>query len=488
MAIMAILGILGTVNSAVSAVTSLYKPARRTLDYLTNRSNPNNLNDPNIILALRIKGKISEDLCYKSMRYYGYDKSQVDYQIEASKRILDITEYYELFRRGEMEYAEFKDYVAKCSFDEEEIPNLAKITKYYPTVGDLIRFAVREVFTPETIQKFGMMEDLPPAFVEAARKAGLSQEWAQAFWGAHWDLPSVNQGYALLHRGEINNSELDLLMKSLDIMPYWRDKLKKLSYNVLTRVDARRMRGMGVIDDTKLEKVYLAQGYTPEDAQALVEFTKGLELDEYTGISRSNVVNAYVDGLLDDDKLHEFLRGLGLSETATTFWYNQAIYEKTLKDIKIRTTELKEAFLEGTNSIDDIRIMLVEDGINQTYIEKVLADFKRAKITAHKNPSFEVLERWLGKGYIDEYRFIAGMRKLGYDDETIKIYLTEILDTEKPIRRRFLKQDQYIKWYVEDVMPENIVRDTLFDMGIVPAEIDILISQANEQKYSQGGQ
>lgn len=488
MAIMAILGILGTVNSAVSAVTSLYKPARRSLDYLTNRSNPNNLNDPNIILALRIKGKITPELCYKSMKYYGYDESQVDYQIEAAKRILDVTEYYELFRRGELTYAELKDYLAKCSFDETELPNLAKITQYYPTVGDLIRFAVREVFTPATVQKYGMMEDLPPAFVEAARKAGLSQEWAQAFWGAHWDLPSVNMGYAMLHRGVIGESDLDLLMKSLDIMPYWRDKLKQLSYNVLTRVDARRMRGMGVINDDKLEKVYLAQGYTPEDAQALVEFTKGLELDEYTGISRSNVVGAYVDGLLDEEKLLEYLHGLGLSETAATFWYNQAVYEKTLKDIKIRTSELKEAFLEGTNTLEEIQVKLVEDGVNQTYITNILSEFRRAKITAHKNPSFEVLERWLGKGYIDEYRFIAGMRKLGYDDETIKIYLTEILDTTKPIRRRFLKQDQYIKWYVEDVMPENIVRDTLFDMGIVPEEIEILISQANEQKYSQGGE
>lgn len=483
---MAILGILGTVNSAVSAVTSLYKPARRQLDYLTNRATPNNLNDPNVIMALRIKGKITPELCYKSMKYYGYDESQVDYQIEAAKRILDVTEYYELFRRGEIEWADFKEYAEKCSFDENEIINLAKIAQYYPTVGDLIRFAVREVFTPNTRTKFGMDEDRPAAFIEAARKAGLTQEWANAFWAAHWDLPSVNQGYALLHRGEIDESELDLLMKSLDIMPYWRDKLKQLSYNVLTRVDARRMRGMGVIDDSKLREVYLAQGYTPEDADNLVEFTKGLELDEYTGISRTNVVKAYVDGLLDDDHLIEYLTGLGLSETSVTFWSNNAIYEKTLADIKLRTSELKEAFLEGTNTLDDIRIMLVEDGVNATYINKVLDDFKRAKITAHKNPSFEVLERWLSKGYIDEYRFMSGMRKLGYDDETINIYLTELLDVTKPIKRRFLKQEQYIKWYIDDSMPEIVVRDTLFDMGIVRDEIDILISQANDIKYAEG--
>ena len=34
----------------------------------------------------------------------------------------------------------------------------------------------------------------------------------------------------MLHRGLINEGDLDLLLRSLDVMPYWRDRLKGIAY------------------------------------------------------------------------------------------------------------------------------------------------------------------------------------------------------------------------------------------------------------------
>ena len=46
-----------------------------------------------------------------------------------------------------------------------------------PSISDLITFVVREVITPDE-------------FYDWAAKQGLSREWAENYWEAHWRLPS----------------------------------------------------------------------------------------------------------------------------------------------------------------------------------------------------------------------------------------------------------------------------------------------------------
>ncbi|GAI66739.1 unnamed protein product, partial [marine sediment metagenome] len=69
-----------------------------------------------------------------------------------------------------------------------------------PPVADIITMAVREAFSPEIAARFGQYQDYPPAFEEWAQKKGLSKEWSQRYWAAHWSLPSAQQGFEMLHR------------------------------------------------------------------------------------------------------------------------------------------------------------------------------------------------------------------------------------------------------------------------------------------------
>ncbi|GAH60596.1 unnamed protein product, partial [marine sediment metagenome] len=80
-----------------------------------------------------------------------------------------------------------------------------------PPVADIITMAVREAFSPEIAARFGQYEDYPPDFEYWAERKGLSKEWSQRYWAAHWALPSAQQGFEMLHRGVVNNDELDLL-------------------------------------------------------------------------------------------------------------------------------------------------------------------------------------------------------------------------------------------------------------------------------------
>ncbi len=142
-----------------------------------------------------------------------------------------------------------------------------------PPVADIITMAVREAFTPAIAARFGQYEDLPTEFVEWVGKKGLSKEWAERYWAAHWSLPSPQQGFEMLHRGVIGEADLNMLMRALDIMPFWRDKLIQIAYRPLTRVDVRRMYALGVIDVSGVMKAYTDLGYNKYNADLMTKFT-----------------------------------------------------------------------------------------------------------------------------------------------------------------------------------------------------------------------
>ncbi len=142
-----------------------------------------------------------------------------------------------------------------------------------PPVADIITMAVREAFTPAIAARFGQYQDLPPAFVEWVGKKGLGKEWAERYWAAHWSLPSPQQGFEMLHRGVIGEADLNMLMRALDIMPFWRDKLIQIAYRPLSRVDVRRMFALGVLDVSGVRKAYTDIGYNDYNANLMTEFT-----------------------------------------------------------------------------------------------------------------------------------------------------------------------------------------------------------------------
>lgn len=142
-----------------------------------------------------------------------------------------------------------------------------------PPVADIITMAVREAFTPDIARRFGQYEDLPTEFVEWVGKKGLNKDWAERYWAAHWSLPSPQQGFEMLHRGVIGEGDLNMLLRALDIMPFWRDKLIQIAYRPLSRVDVRRMFALGVLDVSGVRKAYTDIGYNEYNADLMTQFT-----------------------------------------------------------------------------------------------------------------------------------------------------------------------------------------------------------------------
>jgi len=214
-----------------------------------------------------------------------------------------------------------------------------------PPVADIITMAVREAFTPAIAARFGQYEGLPAEFVSWVGKKGLTKEWAERYWAAHWSLPSPSQGFEMLHRGIIGADDLSLLLRALDIMPFWRDKLIEMAYTPFTRVDIRRMFNIDVLTETEVTTAYKAIGYSAANADKLTQFTVKLRdaAKERETAAKEKAAEEKVHTWTGAQTLKFLTMGLIGTERARTEFqligYNEERISVYLASVQVKTAE-----------------------------------------------------------------------------------------------------------------------------------------------------
>ena len=166
----------------------------------------------------------------------GYTIEDIDKIFLGMESVLNINDVRSLFYRNKINDSEVTKRLLGLGYSSDNVAHLKELFPLIPPVSDLVLMAVREAFSPEIVQAYGLYDDLPADFVTHAKTIGLDENWSKAYWAAHWQLPSMTDGFEMFHRDIIDRSELETLLRTKDIMPYWRDRLTKIAYNNYTRV------------------------------------------------------------------------------------------------------------------------------------------------------------------------------------------------------------------------------------------------------------
>lgn len=296
-----------------------------------------------------------------------------------------------------------------------------------PPVADIITMAVREAFTPDIAAKFGQYEDFPKDLELWAGKKGLSPEWSQRYWAAHWNLPSPMQGFEMLHRGVINVNELNMLLRALDVMPFWRDKLTRIAYRRLTRVDIRRMYKTGVLDEKAMYESYLEHGYTPENAVRMSEFTIRQTLATLSKFTTGDIIKAFTNRIVSRSEAISLLRMINISDEDARYIVSTAEYKRQWAFIDQQVSGIRNLYKKRVYDENDTRdklskLNLPADQINvlmeQWHYEKV-EELDATWTTAQTLAFFK-------KGIINEKRTRKELDLNGYDDEHIDVYIRNV--------------------------------------------------------------
>lgn len=296
-----------------------------------------------------------------------------------------------------------------------------------PPVGDIITMAVREAFTPSIAAHFGQYEDFPDELAEWGQKKGLTKEWTRRYWAAHWSLPSTLQGFDMLHRGIITTGELSMLLRALDVMPFWRDNLMQMSYRLLTRVDVRRMFKAGVLTEAEVYDSYLKVGYDEKNAGRMTEFTIQWATPEHHSITRSDILTAYKNRMISKPEASELLADMGESLFHRDFMINAVDYKKALELTENRIAGVRKLYIrkvydenKATDELSklDLPAEEITDLLSQWYYD-IQAKIPRLWTTA-QTLSF------MKDKLITQERGIKELETIGYDPEHITVYLAAI--------------------------------------------------------------
>lgn len=440
--ILALIGAaLGSGSFAVN-IANLYPPFAAKLARMSYKMNPDLIPQTEQIIRGAIKGEYDEDAYTDLMMQAGFSDETSAKLLRSARQLLSAYDYVALWRRELITEEDLTTYLNEAGFQESYHDIVKKATLYYPNAQDLVRFAVREVFSPEIASQYGLFEDLPEEFLKQSAKAGLSEEMATWYWGAHWQLPSPNQGYEMLHRGIITEEQLSTLLRAADFMPNWRKPLMDISYNVITRVDVRRMYQDGIYTEAQVFDTYKKMGYNDTDARDLSNWTikryspKNNSVSDLPDIverddgeilpSQSLIVRSYEKGLITKEQAVAQLADLNYSHKASSMILDLSDEKLRQEIIDIQADAYAESYREGRSTLDEFRTQLTALGVQSKYLELIvnreLAQAKRRE----KSPTKADLEAWLKKGIIDVNYYIGKMRDFGYIDQDIQYYLMEI--------------------------------------------------------------
>ncbi len=338
------------------------------------------------------------------------------------------------FWRGFYDEAEFRSRLLRAGASPGYLDLWLEKTKVIPPITDLIRFMVREAFNDETSARFGYDDDYPTAINPFLPKVGLSADWGKRFWRSHWVLPSPSQAYEMLHRGLITADDLKELLKTSDYPSFWRDNLMKISYNVYTRVDVRRMLQAHVLTEDEAFQAYKDMGYPDDKARKLTDFALAGITQEERDLTKGEILDLYEENLTDRN---------GTASNLVKMGYDTQEAEEMLKlaDVNIAKAArtdiinyVKERYQARVIDRAAAQNELVQAGLKQQSVDRYLLAFDRVIENDVAVPSKADVRKWYLADYIDETRYRDYLKLLKYKQEDIDLYVRDANDQKAKVQ------------------------------------------------------
>lgn len=331
---------------------------------------------------------------------------------------LTIQEYQKLNFRGIVKDDELKAMALFLGFNERAMELVNKTTKFYPSVRDSIDFAVREAFEPDENLFIHGGNAIPLPFKEIADKLGIDEIWVKRFWHSHWRLLGAGQLLEGFHRGFLNKDELLDYLRRLDYVEKDRKLIMDMSYNLLTRVDIRRIFEQGLISSMDLYNYYGKLGFTEKDQALMTNLAKQMRFID-TNDLRKIYIERFENGLISENEIKELLHNTGLDLDEINGYLELSDGQKELEFVIELKKRIETKFYEGDIDFDELVQQLRQLGVSNRELKRIeknaiLFDFRKKKL-----PTLAELKRYYKKNIIDLNKFVYYALRLGLEKEHI---------------------------------------------------------------------
>lgn len=439
---MAIGGLIGVLVGVVGmgALQVSLRPVMNEVAQFVFPLMPNELLPPATLASLLRREKVGLGVFENQMMKQGFDSSTAQMIYADNERFMNAFEAIALWRRDGITETERDKRVVKAGWPEDHIDDLLRMTEVIPAASDIIRFAVREVYSPEIAERFGQFDGVGEVFRNAEKDikaVGMTEDTFRNFWAAHWELPSLRQGFEMLHRQVIKPDDLDKLMEAVDVMPFWRDKLTAIAHNPYTRVDVRRMHKLGILSETEVTTAYKDLGYDDDKAKNMTRFTleyneavpesestsMDVEVRKQKEATKASILKAFRNNIISGAEAEEFLNDLGYTVEAIELYIAIELFafEEEITDSKVST--IREAYVKRIYDLQKTVILLNELNLPARQTEMLLDRWIIEREARASHPSKAELFKFHKNKVISDLELRGELAGHGYNEKYINWYM-----------------------------------------------------------------
>jgi len=422
-------GILSTIMIIIAIISTFTKVSTELMagtfvKKMNSKFTPNYLDSETLIRALHTAPELTADI-NKKLSENGLNASDIKLLKVSHYALYDVNQIRESYMRKILTKEQAIARMEELGFTPQRISEIMPCWSVIPGPQDLFWMVGKEAFEPDQIAKFGLGSEFPTEQLKWLEMQGVSEEWAMKYWIAHWDYPSEGRVLELYHRGLIDDDTLDSFYRVIEMPSYWREKLKKASFSLYTRVDLRRMHDMGLITEQDVYDNFRGEGYDDTHAKNMVKFYLKYNEDNNKDLSRSQIEEAYKADLLTKKQAIDMFIKQGYTESQSSFMVEMMDYNELIQMQKLRIKTVQKSFKTYHVSETEARRLLAELNVETKWVDFYIKTWLAETELEEKTPPKEDLISWLQSGLISPSDFMLYMKRLKYSDKVIAIYVAQ---------------------------------------------------------------
>jgi len=456
------------------------------------------------LLELWRRGKLDESQAKLALyQHYGTDKNFKNLK-ELRFRNMTIDDARVALHRGFIDQPSFMNKLERLGYNEDDRQKLYDSSFLLANPSDLVRMAVREVFTPSIASEFGLFEEFPEQFLVEGKKIGYDEQTLKNLWASHWILPSAGQGFEMRHRGIIDEEKLMLLLRAQDYVPGWRSEMMQISFKLIPRRALGKLVRQDLYQYGKTKKAYQDLGYSPRDAGVFAKSVHMDAIEDDRQVTKGDILSGYRRGVIPVSTAREMLGKLRYSDIAISFMITQTDYligldvakaanrnsdAEATKAINQTKSDILKALGEGLLTISESTLYLVQLGYSRTAIEYLVNQQKLKAYIDERDHEIDILHSQYVRGIVDWTTTQIALTKTGYSSDQIVRYerrwrlekrAQDAIDEFPTFRpsRADLK-----RWYKGNIISEDEWRESMGELRIRDQDIErYLMDIKNSQR------
>lgn len=398
-----------------SAMSAVFEPFFLDMQKAVYSIEQNRDLSPTELAALAARGWIEPARLHDEAKNAGVAPERSDLLRRLNEVPLNVTEVLELLRRGHVDEAEADRRLHHLGVPEDARAHLLRLRTIIPTIEEALQGLLQ-----------GQIEE-----GEARRRyleAGGVPDWFESAFNIRGTAPTPVQALDLANRGII-----PFAGRGPDATTYeqaflegpWRNKwlpaFQALAEYLIPPRSIVPLLRSGAITRERAIELMARNGVSEVDALAMTEEAASGKLAADRELTKSEILRAYGDGLLDERGATEVLGGLGYEPEEAGFLLGLAdfTWERRFRDASV--TRIGNLYKARKITEDEAQAALASLGLPGTAMSKALAlwDIERELPTADLTES-QVRGAWR-KGIVDEDYYRNYLTTHGFSPEEAEI-------------------------------------------------------------------